>query len=135
MTGKIDKRNEKLLHNIKLDNFEFLEIPELYIYSGELTKKEILYLRQRLEEMKRVRENCDLDSQFRMRQAVERDIVHSFGEMRYRRLQLRMQMNLKEYCERFIESTDIDAAPKDFSIRKVLRQVQQVLTAWISKLG
>jgi hypothetical protein len=135
MTGKVDKRNEKLLSNIKLENFEFLEIPELYIYSGELVKKEILYLRGRLEEMKRVRENCDLDSQFRMRQAIERDIVHFFGETRYRRLQLRMQMNLKEYCERFIESSDADVMPKGFSIRKSLRQAQAALENWISKLS
>ncbi|ACF12638.1 hypothetical protein Ctha_0167 [Chloroherpeton thalassium ATCC 35110] len=108
MTGKIAKRNEKILQNIELDNFDFLEIPELYIHSGELNKNEIEYIRARLEEMQRVRENCEPESLLRMRQANERAILNFLGEMRYRRLQLRMQMYLKEYCEKFIESYDKD---------------------------
>ncbi|NTV47443.1 MAG: hypothetical protein HGB11_13205 [Chlorobiales bacterium] len=106
MTGKIGKRNEKILRNVELENFDFLEIPELYIHSGELSKNEIIYLRARLDEMRRVRENCDDESLVRMKQANERAILHYIGEMRYRRLQLRMQMYLKEYCEKFIESYD-----------------------------
>lgn len=134
MTGKVDKRNEKLLSNIQLDNFDFLEIPELYIYSGELTRSEIAYLRERLDEMRRVRENCDPESQIRMRKANEREIALHFGEMRYRRLQLRMQMNLKEYCERFIESSD-DEIPYRFSLRRLLRNIERTLSRWIRNLN
>jgi hypothetical protein len=134
MTGKVDKRNEKLLSNIQLDNFDFLEIPELYIYSGELTRKEVAYLKERLEEMRRVRENCDYESQVRMRQANERDIAHYFGEMRYRRLQLRMQMNLKEYCERFLESSE-DEVLSRFSLRRTMRQLKHALSRWVRNLN
>lgn len=113
MTGKIAKKNEKLLENIELENFDFLEIPELYIHSGQLSKHEIDYVLARTEEMKRVRENCDIESTVRMKQANERAIMNFLGEMRYRRLQLRMQMYLKEYCERFIESKDGDFVKRE----------------------
>ncbi|NTW50424.1 MAG: hypothetical protein HGB19_11985 [Chlorobiales bacterium] len=121
MTGKIGKRNEKILRNVELENFDFLEIPELYIHSGELSKNEVSYLRARLDEMRRVRENCDTESQTRMKEANERAILHYLGEMRYRRLQLRMQMYLKEYCEKFIESYDRRLVkPERTSIRSLL---------------
>lgn len=125
MTGKIGKRNEKILRNVELENFDFLEIPELYIHSGELSKNEVSYLRARLDEMRRVRENCDPESQIRMREANERAILHYLGEMRYRRLQLRMQMYLKEYCEKFIESYDKHLVkPEHPSIRSLLQTLK-----------
>jgi len=113
MTGKIAKRNERILQNVEFDNFDFLEIPELYIHSGELNRSEIDYIRERLEEMKRVRENCEPESLMRMKQANEHAILNCLGEMRYRRLQLRMQMYLKEYCEKFIESYDKDIVKEE----------------------
>lgn len=135
MTGKIGKRNEKILSNVELENFDFLEIPELYIHSGELSKNEISYLRARLDEMRRVRENCDEESQARMKQANERAILHYLGEMRYRRLQLRMQMYLKEYCEKFIESYDRDLVkPERPSIRLFFHTVKVAFAEFRKRL-
>ncbi|MBC8042146.1 MAG: hypothetical protein IAF08_01760 [Rhizobacter sp.] len=131
MTGKIAKRNERLLENLNIDNFDFLEIPELYLHSGELTKREDHYLRDRLEELRRVRENCDADSQQKMRIANERAILHFLGEMRYRRLRLRMQMYLKEYCEKFIESYDPDLVKKErFSLSAAMDELRELLFKW-----
>ena len=138
MTGKIAKKNEKLLENIELENFDFLEIPELYLHSGQLSKQESDYLMARLDEMKRVHEHCDIDSVTRMKQANERAIMNYLGEMRYRRLQLRMQMYLKEYCERFIESNDdgfIKREPFEYkNIFKNLISVTKDLTERLVKL-
>ncbi len=135
MSGKIAKKNEKLLENVELENFDFLEIPELYIHSGQLNKHEIDYVLARLDEMKRVRENCDIDSVVRMKLANERAIMNHLGEMRYRRLQLRMQMYLKEYCERFIESNDDDFVKRDpMQIKNTFKNLVSVAKDMSSRL-
>lgn len=134
MTGKIAKRNEKLLHNVTIDNFDFLEIPELYLHSGELTRKESAYLSERLAEMQRVKDNCDTDSQMKMKQANERAVLHYLGEMRYRRLRLRMQMYLKEYCERFIESSDRARNRREtVSLRSLIEETQDTVRRWFGR--
>lgn len=106
MTGQIHRRNEKILRNVAFDNFDFLELSELYIHSGELTKREIAFLRDRVKEFFQARALCDAESLSSLKQAIEERIAEFFGESRYKRLKSEMELHYLECCDRYLESDE-----------------------------
>jgi hypothetical protein len=111
--SKQENHNDKIAESYKIDNYDYTEIPEIYIASGLLTDAQAAYLRDRMEELKRVKDHCDGPSLFSMIAANEAAIKNHFGEMTYTKNKTKMQVNFKEYCRRFIESYDKRFTKKD----------------------
>lgn len=130
MTGQIHRRNEKVLRNISFTNFDLLELSEIYIHSGELTEREIAFLRERAEEMVEARLLCDQASLPILKKASEERIMRFFGEMRYKRLKSEMELHYIEYCDRYLESDK----PMFFSKASLLERVSNCLKKLIERL-
>ncbi len=130
MTGQIHRRNEKILRNISFANFDFLELSELYIHSGELTRREIDFLRERTEEMVEARLLCDPSSIPIVKKATEERIMRFIGEARYKRLKSEMELHYIEYCDRYLESDE----PMFFSEPTLLEKVSGQLKKIIERL-
>ncbi|MCS6989927.1 MAG: hypothetical protein NZM06_10475 [Chloroherpetonaceae bacterium] len=106
MTGQIHRRNEKILRNVSFTNFDFLELSELYIHSGELTKREIAFLRESVKRLGEARRLCDADALPSLKKELEERIAKFLGEARYKRLKSEMELCYLEYCDRYLESSE-----------------------------
>jgi len=131
MTGQIHRRNEKILRNIAFTNFDFLELAEIYIHSGELTPREIAFLRERTQEMMEAKLLCDDNSIPVLKKAAEERIMKFFGEARYKRLKSEMQLHYLEYCDRYLESNE----PMFFSKASLLERLSSRLKKFIERWG
>ncbi len=130
MTGQIHRRNEKILRNIAFTNFDFLELAEIYVHSGELTPREIAFLRERTQEMMEARLLCDDNSIPALKKAAEERIKKFFGEARYKRLKSDMELHYLEYCDRYLESDE----PTFFSKPSLLERVSSRIKKFIERL-
>ncbi len=130
MTGQIHRRNEKILRNIAFTNFDFLELSEIYIHSGELTPREIAFIRERAQEMMEARLLCDDSSIPALKKAAEERIRKFFGEARYKRLKSDMELHYLEYCDRYLESTESTC----FSKASLLERVSICIKKFIERL-
>ncbi|MFQ3599142.1 MAG: hypothetical protein SNJ55_13460 [Chloroherpetonaceae bacterium] len=130
MTGQIHRRNEKILRNISFTNFDLLELSEIYIHSGELTQREIAFLRERTEEMVEARLLCDASSLPILKKASEERIKKFIGEARYKRLKSDMELHCIEYCDRYLESNESLFSSK----ANLLERVSSHLKKFIERL-
>ncbi|RFM24338.1 MAG: hypothetical protein D0433_06335 [Candidatus Thermochlorobacter aerophilum] len=130
MTGQIHRRNEKILRNVAFTNFDFLELSEIYIHSGELTPREIAFVRERVQEMMEAKLLCDSASIPALKQASEERIMKFIGEARYRRLKADMELHYLEYCDRYLESNE----PMFFSQPPFFERVRERLVKFIERL-
>ncbi|MFN3345944.1 MAG: hypothetical protein ACK412_09880 [Chloroherpetonaceae bacterium] len=131
MTGQIHRHNEKILRNIVFTNFDFIELSELYIHSGELTQREITFLRERVQEIAEAKLLCDGASIPSLKKASEEQIMRFIGEERYKRLKSEMELHCIEYCDRYLES---DEEPMFFSELTVRESVSTRLKKFIQLL-
>ncbi len=130
MTGQIHRRNQKILRNISFTNFDFLELSELYIHSGELTSREIAFLRERVQEMTEAKLLCDNASVASLKKASEERIMRFIGEARYKRLKSDMELHYLEYCDRYLESDE----PMFFSEPRLLEKVSAYFKKFAQRL-
>ncbi len=130
MTGQIHRRNEKILRNIAFTNFDFLELAEIYIHSGELTPREVAFLRERTQEMMEAKLLCDSTSIPELKQASEERIRKFIGEVRYKRLKTDMELHYLEYCDRYLESSE----PMFFSQPPFFERLRERLVRVIERL-
>jgi hypothetical protein len=133
MTGQIHRRNEKILRSISFNNFDLLELSELYIHSGELTQREIAFLRERVQEMTEAKRLCDSASIPSLKKASEERIMRFIGEARYKRLKSDMELHYIEYCDRYLESNEMLFASNS-SNKTVIEKVSNCLKKFIERL-
>lgn len=130
MTGQIHRRNEKILRNVSFASFDLLELSEIYIHSGELTPREIAFLRERTQELVEAKLLCDPSSIPVLKKASEERVMRFFGVVRYKRLKSEMELHYIEYCDRYLESTE----PTFFSRASLLERVSSRIKKFIERM-
>lgn len=133
MTRDVRRRNEKILRNVDFTNFDFVELSEIYIHSGELSRREIIFLRECISKINEMREFIGEQALSAFREMNEAKIAEMLGEARYKRLKLDMEMNTREFCERFLES-DFDVYHAEPTIcERVCEQISTFLHRLLKK--
>lgn len=133
MTGQIHRRNEKILRNISFANFDLLELSEIYIHSGELTQREIAFLRERMQEIAEAKMLCDASSIPSLKKANEERIMRFMGEARYKRLKSDMELHCIEYCDRYLESNEPLFSSKSAFLEKVSNRLKKFIERFINR--
>jgi hypothetical protein len=133
MTRNARRRNEKILSNVVFTNFDFVELSEIYIHSGELSRREILFVRECVSKINEMREYADEDGLNACRESTESKIAEMLGEARYRRLKLDMEMNTREFCERFLESNSDAFYSEQTVFEKAFERMSSVIRCFVEK--